>query len=144
MTADRMALQAAVPSWDAGVRASSALLVRDGFVTPAYVAEIFAGFAANGSAMVVAPHVVLAHARPEHGAVRTGLSLVTAVEPVPLAGDAAIPLSVFFTFAAVDAVEHLALLQRLARVLVDETALAVLRTSADTDRVLGMLTGEPA
>ena len=139
LTTSRLILQAGPAPWRDLVRQSAALLERDGIVTADYVEAIFASFARNGNYMVIAPRVLLAHARPEEGALRTGLSLITTSEDVALGDDAGVPVRLFFTLAAADSSEHLDLLTRLAEVLVDEASFQELLTTTDSDRVLQML-----
>jgi len=139
ITSERVELGAEVEDWTEAIRRSAAPLVRDGSITPEYVEAIFDSFATNGGYMIVVPGVVLAHARPERGAARTAMSVLTLRDPVPYADDPTRPLSVVLTFAAVDADEHVTLLQHLAQVLVDPEALAVLRSTRDVQAVLALL-----
>ena len=137
----RLILQAPPSPWRDLVRQSADLLQRDAIITDNYVEAIFASFARNGNYMVIVPRVLLAHARPEEGAVGTGLSLITTSEDVPLGDDAGVPVRLFFTLAAADSSEHLDLLARLADVLVDEASFQELLTTNDSDRVLQMING---
>lgn len=139
LTRSRLILQAEPAPWADLVRQSAALLQRDGIVTAAYVDAIFASFARNGDYMVIAPRVLLSHARPEEGALATGLSLITTSEDVPLRDNASVPVRLFFTLAAANPTEHLDLLARLAEVLVDEPSFQELLTTSDSGRVLQML-----
>jgi PTS system ascorbate-specific IIA component len=139
ITTERISLGARARDWTEAVRASAQLLQRDGSITQQYVDAIFESFAVNGGYMIVVPGVVLAHARPERGAVRTALSVLTLREPVLYDDAAAQQLSVVLTFAAVDDTEHVALLQGLARVLVDSGALELLKTTDDVDAVMSLL-----
>lgn len=135
----RLILQVEPAPWADLVRQSAALLERDGVVTTDYVGAIFDSFARNGDYMVIAPRVLLAHARPEAGAVATGLSLVTTRHDVAFNDDADVPLRLFFTLAAADSTAHLDLLSQLAEVLMDEQSFEELLSSNDTGQVLQLL-----
>ena len=135
----RLILQVEPAPWAHLVRLSASLLERDGVVTTDYVKAIFDSFKRNGDYMVIAPKVLLAHARPEEGAVATGLSLVTTSADVAFNDDADVPLRLFFTLAAADSTAHLDLLAQLAEVLMDEQSFDELLSSKDTGRVLQLL-----
>jgi mannitol/fructose-specific phosphotransferase system IIA component (Ntr-type) len=139
ITPDRIRLQVEADSWSQAVRESAELLLRDGCVTREYIGAIFASFETNGDYMIVMPEVVLAHARPECGAVETGISLVTLRRPVLFRDDAAQPISVVFALAAGNPGEHIAMMQSLARVLIDDESTRTLKTSDDVDAVLRIL-----
>lgn len=136
---DRLELQVDPAQWDVLIRRSAALLERDRVIDARYVDAVFDSIRRNGSYMVIVPRVLLAHARPEEGALGTGLSLVTPRTDAPLDGDPAMPIRMFFTLAATDSETHLDLIAHLATVLVDEQLLAELATSADTARVAQIL-----
>lgn len=135
----RLVLQVGSAPWADLVRQSAALLERDGVISPAYVGAIFESCVRNGDYMVIAPRVLLAHARPEEGALTTGLSLVTTREDVAFNDDPAVPVRLFFTLAAADSTEHLDLLAHLAEVLMDEPSFEELLSSGDSERVLQIL-----
>jgi mannitol/fructose-specific phosphotransferase system IIA component (Ntr-type) len=139
LTTSRVILQAGPEPWSDLVRQSADLLQRDGIITADYVEAIFASFARNGNYMVITPKVLLAHARPEEGALGTGLSLITTSEDVALGDDTSVPVRLFFTLAAADSSGHLDLLARLAEVLVDKASFQELLTTTDADRVLQMV-----
>ena len=139
ITRDRISLQTEADDWTEAVRASADLLLRDRYITPTYVEAIFASFDANGDYMIVAPEIVLAHARPESGALETGISVLSLSRPVLFRNDAERPIRVVFTLAANDPDRHLKLMQVLAGVLVDSASLQILKTSTDVDEVLRLL-----
>jgi len=136
---NRIRLQLEVEDWTQAVRDSADLLLRDGCITPAYVEAIFTSFDTNGDYMIVVPEVVLAHARPESGALETGLSLVTLRSPVLYRGDIDKPITVVFTLAASDPDRHIEMMQTLAGVLVDNEHVRQIKSSGDVDAVLRIL-----
>lgn len=135
----RLILQVPPAPWADLVRQSAALLEREGVISSQYVGAIFDSCERNGDYMVIAPRVLLAHARPEEGALATGLSLVTTSDDVAFNDDPAVPVRLFFTLAAADSTEHLDLLAHLAEVLMDEASFEKLLSSGDTEQVLQIL-----
>lgn len=140
ITQGRIRLQVEADDWTQAVRSSAELLVRDGCITPGYVEAIFTSFDTNGDYMIVMPEVVLAHARPESGALETGISLVTLRSPVLFRGDPDKPIRIIFTLAAGDPSEHIDMMAFLAEVLIDAAATRQLKSSSDVEAVLGLLT----
>lgn len=139
ITPDRIRLQVEVDTWSQGVRESAELLLTDGCITGEYIDAIFTSFETNGDYMIVMPEIVLAHARPEFGALQTGISLLTLRHPVLYRDDAAKPISVIFALAAADPDKHIEMMQALAMVLIDDESTHRLKTSEDVDAVLGLL-----
>jgi len=139
LVGSRLTLQVEPAPWADLVRQSAALLERGGVITAGYVEAIFESFARNGNYMVVAPRVLLAHARPERGALGTGLSLVTTTQDVAFNDDPGVPVRLFFTLAAADSTHHLDLLAHLASVLTDESSFEELLACNDNRRVLQIL-----
>lgn len=136
---DRVRLQEPSQPWQSLVRESAHLLEQAGITSAAYTDAIFDSIEHNGDYMVVAPGVLLAHARPEHGALGTGLSLITVREPVAFNDNPSKPVQLFFTLAADDAETHVGLLSTLAAVLVDDALSTELMSSSDVDRVISIL-----
>lgn len=144
LTRDRLSLQADADDWIEAIRTSADLLYASGCVTSDYVEAIFKSFEVNGDYMIVVPEVVLAHARPECGALETGLSLLTLRKSVPFTPSPGKGITAVFTLAARDNDEHLDLMRSLAEVLVNDDALEELLTSGDIDTVMDILTlGSP-
>lgn len=135
----RIRLQLEAEDWTQAVRESADLLLRDGCITPEYVEAIFTSFDTNGDYMIVVPEVVLAHARPESGALETGISLVTLSRPVLYRDDLEQPITVIFTLAASDPERHIEMMATLAGVLVDSDAVRQIKSSGDVDGVLRLL-----
>lgn len=139
ITPDRIRLQIEVDNWSQGVRESAELLLQDGCITREYIDAIFTSFEANGDYMIVMPEIVLAHARPEFGAIETGISLVTLRHPVLYQDDPTRPICVIFTLAAGNPDEHIEMMKALAMVLIDDESTHRLKTSEDVDAVLRVL-----
>jgi len=139
ITQDRVRLQVEVDDWTQAVRQSAELLLKDGCITAEYVEAIFTSFDTNGDYMIVMPGVVLAHARPESGALKTGISLMTLRHPVLFRGDIDQPISAVFAMAAGDPGEHIEMMKSLTEVLIDVEATRQIKSSSDVDAVLRLL-----
>ncbi|MDT0234791.1 PTS sugar transporter subunit IIA [Curtobacterium sp. BRB10] len=95
--------------------------------------------ATGGTYIDLGSGVALAHARPEAGVPRLGLSYLRVRPAVDLADDAAHPIDLFLCLAASDSIEDIQTMQELASVLIDEDAWSGLladTTPADVASVL--------
>ena len=92
-----------------------------------------------GPYMVIAPGIALAHARPESGARRIGLTLITLATPVCFGNAVNDPVDIVVALAALDNNSHVQLLARLARFLDDETNLAALRQAKDPSQIVALV-----
>lgn len=108
-------LDVAVDDWRQAVKAACRPLVRAGAVTENYPARCVDMVEQHGPYMVVAPGIALAHARPEDGVNRLGLTVVRLAEPVPFGHPENDPVDLVFAFGSPDKEQHLALLKALAR-----------------------------
>jgi PTS system ascorbate-specific IIA component len=116
--------------WRAAVRAASELLVEAGAAEPRYVDRCIATVEELGPYMVVAPGVALAHARPEDGALRLGITVAILREPVEFGHPDNDPVDVVFAFGSPDRDQHVGLLGALAQRLTEGLA-DDLRNAAD-------------
>jgi mannitol/fructose-specific phosphotransferase system IIA component (Ntr-type) len=134
---DPGSVRARVPAadWEEAVDQVGALLVDAGAALPDYVEAMKAGFRELGPYAVIAPGIALPHARPEQGAVRPGVAVITLAEPVTFDHPRHDPVDVVIAFSATDKQTHLAALKQLAELLSDAELVARLR-EADTDAAL--------
>ena len=109
----------AVTDWAHAIRAACDPLVRAGCATPHYADRCVDMVREHGPYIVLAPGVALAHARPEDGAGRLGLSAITLSRPVTFGHPSNDPVDVVLAFASPDANAHMSLLAALARKLAD-------------------------
>lgn len=107
----------AATDWQDAIRAALDPLVRSGCATPHYADRCVDLVREHGPYIVLAPGVALAHARPEDGASRLALCVITLVRPVPFGHPANDPVDVVFAFASPDTNAHMRLLAALARKL---------------------------
>lgn len=121
---DEEAVQIDVPcsSWQEALDIGAAPLLKKGIIEPSYVEAIKESHAAMPY-MVIAPRIMLAHARPEAGAKGMGISLLTLKEPIPFGSELNDPVKLVITFATPDDKSHLKLLEALTEFLMDEEKL---------------------
>jgi mannitol/fructose-specific phosphotransferase system IIA component (Ntr-type) len=139
LTPEMVRLQIDVKDWEAAVRAAGNLLVDAGYVSQNYIEAMIHAVHEMGPYMVLAPGLALAHARPEDGVLKMGISLVTLAEPVNFGSEANDPVNLVIAFGGTDHESHLGLLATLAGFLEDESRrkeLASVKTYQEVDQLI--------
>ena len=111
----RLGLEAA--DWESAVRLSMGPLVDAEMVSESYVDDVVRAVRAIGPYVVIAPHVALPHARPESGALRNALGVVTLSTPVEFGSEGNDPVRYLFPLSATDSDGHLGALQALVELI---------------------------
>lgn len=135
LTPETVRASVSVASWQEAVERAGELLVATGATEPGYIEAMKQVLRELGAYAVLAPGVVLLHARPEDGVRRPCLALMTLATPVPFGHSENDPVDIVLAMGAVDKQAHLKALQQLAHLLGDAAALQRLRT-ANSDRQL--------
>lgn len=115
--AERIALDVEVPDWREAIRISGKFLVDTQIVVPRYIEAMIKTAEELGPYIVIAPQIALPHARPEDGALDTGLSLVRLRPPIEFGHSDHDPVVLLFGLAAINKDIHVRALQTLAEVL---------------------------
>lgn len=139
LTAQTVRARVSVASWEEAARAAGDLLVAAGSIEPRYVDAMMRVLREMGPYAVIAPGIVLLHARPEDGVLEPCLALVTLSTPVPFGHSENDPVDLVVALGAVDKQAHVAALQELALLLGDEVALHRIRAAqSDHDLLLAV------
>ena len=85
-----------VKTWEEAVQAVGELLLSAGKIKPEYITSMKRVLKEMGPYAVIAPGIVLLHARPEDGVIEPCLGLITLVDPVPF-GHPEMTLSTWFS-----------------------------------------------
>jgi mannitol/fructose-specific phosphotransferase system IIA component (Ntr-type) len=120
-----------VVSWQEAVDRVGGLLVGAGAVELRYIEAMKLVLREMGPYAVIAPGVVLLHARPEDGVRRPCLAMITLATPVPFGHSQNDPVDLVVALGAVDKQAHIVALQELARLLMDQPTLERIRSAQD-------------
>lgn len=118
------------------VQQAGAMLMASGAVEGRYVEAMKRVLVTLGPYMVIVPGVALLHARPEDGARRLCMSLLTLDPPVPFGNPDNDPVTVAVALAAADNESHIKALAELAALLANDTAMAAIRGASSVEDVL--------
>jgi mannitol/fructose-specific phosphotransferase system IIA component (Ntr-type) len=118
------------------VQQAGAMLIASGGVDERYVEAMKRVLASLGPYMVIVPGVALLHARPEDGARRLCMSLLTLEPPVPFGNPDNDPVTVAVALAAADNDSHIEALAELAALLANASTMAKIREATSVEDVL--------
>jgi PTS system ascorbate-specific IIA component len=126
-------------SWEDAVDNVGALLVKAGKIHPSYISAMKRVLHELGPYAVLAPGIVLLHARPEDGVLEPCLGLVTLSTPVPFGHSQNDPVDLVFALGAVDKKAHIAALKQLAEMLGNPDVLSKMRAAHNDLELFGVL-----
>ena len=106
-------------NWQDAIRAGANLLLQEACIEPRYIEAIIRHHM-ELPYMVIAPGIMLAHARSEEGARAVGLSMITLAEPIAFGSELNDPVKLVITLATTDGKKHMKLLSSLMEFLMKE------------------------
>lgn len=139
LTRETIKLNLSCADWKEAISAGTALLEEKKCVSAGYKEAIINNFAEFGPYMVVAPGIVLAHARPECGVKKLAMSLVTLQHPVNFGHELNDPVKLVVTLAATDNETHLKALSQLMEVFMNQEDLNIIVNATNKDEVIEVL-----
>ncbi len=126
----------AVADWEQATEVVGKLLVDAGSIEPGYVLAMKRVLLELGPYAVIAPGIVLLHARPEDGVLSPCLGLITLSTPVEFGHSENDPVDIVLALGATDKKTHISALQQLATLLGDENGLELIRSAPDSHTLL--------
>jgi mannitol/fructose-specific phosphotransferase system IIA component (Ntr-type) len=139
ITPDLIQFQVAVKDWRGAVRQGGELLQRAGICEVRYVDAMIRAVEQLGPYMVLAPGLALAHARPEDGVIKVGMSIITLSTPVDFGSKENDPVKLVISFGGIDKTSHIGMLQELARFLMVPENQEFLRNASSIDEIMKVL-----
>ncbi|GIM27720.1 sugar transporter [Clostridium polyendosporum] len=127
-------------NWEEAIRIGCSMLIEHGYVTAEYTEAIIDNLKTIGPYMVVAPGIVLAHAKPENGVRQVCMSLLTLKYPVKFGSSINDPVRLIITFGTTDGEKHLKVLSQLMDLLNDKDSLSKIMNSISKNEVMDIIT----
>ncbi|GGL57359.1 PTS sugar transporter subunit IIA [Sporolactobacillus putidus] len=103
-------------SWSDAIRKAAEPLLSTGKIKESYIKAMISLVEENGPYINIGPNIALAHARPENGVKKMGMSLLKVDSAINLVNKDH-PIKLFFVLAAVDNTKHLQALKELTTLL---------------------------
>ena len=120
LTKNNIRLGVEVADWQEAIKKSGSILEANGLIETEYIDAMIEMVKDKGAYIVITPGLALPHARPENGARKNGLSLLTLKEPVDFGHSKNDPVKVVISFCAADDSSHTQMLSELAEFLKDK------------------------
>lgn len=139
LTKDTVRVHVDADGWEDAVRTAGALLLNQGAVEPDYIEHMVRIVKEIGPYIVLIRGVALAHARPEHGVRKIGLSLITLKEPICFGCEENDPVSLVFALSATDNTSHLELIREMARIFDNEQGMKLLAECTTEEELLAVI-----
>ena len=114
LTEELISFEKGFDSWEEAIRASSAQLLKLGYIDQFYVNQMISSLKEHGPYVIIAPNMAIPHARPEFGSKKVGFSVMICDEPVKFSCEQGQCARLFITLSTVTSQMHLKVLQSLA------------------------------
>lgn len=141
VTKEDVLFHEACGDWEDAVHRGAVPLIRRGVIEESYVEAIKKNHRAMPY-MVIAPGIMLAHARPECGAHGIGITLMTLAEPVAFGSAMNDPVWLVITLATPDEQSHLKMLEALTNFLMTPERLDGFLAAKNVEEAFHALRGE--
>lgn len=127
-------------SWELAIKQASEPLLEKNIIKESYVEAMINSVYKNGPYMIIMPHIALAHARPEDGVNKNGISFLKLKTPVifPQEND----VDIIIVLAAKEDEGHLELMAELADLLVDNEKTEAIRRAHNKNQIKEILFSE--
>ena len=126
-------------SWQEAVKLCAIPLLSENIIEPRYLDNIFRLYKELGAYFVIAPQIAMPHARPEDGAIETGLSLLVVSSGVNFGSDENDPVHLIVMLAAKDNTAHLSVLSELAELLGDDDKVKQIINAKTIDEIFSLI-----
>ena len=123
-----------VSCWQEAIKVAAAPLKEKGFIKEEYISAMVDNVVKNGPYIVIMPGIAMPHSRPEHGVLKTGVSLLKLSKSVKFPEDKNVELII--VLAANDSETHLQLISGLTDLLMEEESMEKLFLAKSKEEVL--------
>lgn len=130
---DRVYFKNQISSWEDAIKTTASPLLEEGFIKPEYIDAMIENVNQNGAYMIIVPGFAMPHARPECGAIKTGMSVLHLEKPVVFPDDQEV--KVLLVLAAADANVHLDAMADLAEILIDDDKMKQLFKAKEVQQI---------
>ena len=123
-----------VSCWQEAIKVAAVPLKEKGFIKEEYISAMIENVVKNGPYIVIMPGLAIPHSRPEHGVLKTGVSLLKLSKSVKFPEDKEVELII--VLAANDSNTHIQLISGLTNLLMEDEAMEKLFLAKSREEVL--------
>jgi len=128
-----------VNDWIQAVRIAGDLLIKNDLAEARFVDAMINIVKEKGPYIVISKNLAIPHARPEDGAKKIGISVVTLEKPVKFGHKQNDPVKVIIALTSIDEKSHIELISHLARVLSNKQNFEKLKTANNENEIVKIL-----
>lgn len=139
ITADMISLNVECRYWEEAIRKGMKVLRDKNYVESSYEEAVINSIKAIGPYMVVAPGIILSHAKSEDGVNKLSMSLMTIKNPVKFGSELNDPVKLVVTLAAKDRRSHLKALSQLMSLFMNSEDLKTIFKAKTTAEIINMI-----
>ncbi|MCH0465353.1 PTS sugar transporter subunit IIA, partial [Enterococcus faecium] len=123
LTDSNIMIKEKATTWEESIELAARPLVKENIVEERYVEAMIRAVNDYGPYIVIGKHMALAHARPEDGVNKLGVSVATIEQPIDFGNPEMDPVKIIFCLAAVDSYSHLNIMKELIELINNEEKL---------------------
>lgn len=114
---DQIQLKRTAENWRDTIQISAKPLLEENYISQSYIQAMINSLEEYGPYIVIGPSVALAHARPEDGVNKLGISITTLKKPVYFGNPENDPVRIIFCLAAIDNYSHLNVMKAIVQLI---------------------------
>lgn len=139
LTPDMISLNIECRYWEQAIRKGMKKLREKNYVESSYEEAVINNIKEMGPYMVMAPGIVLSHAKPEDGVNKLGISLMTIKNPVKFGSELNDPVKLVVTLAAIDKETHLKALSQLIELSMNSEDMKSVFKAKTTEEIINII-----
>ncbi|WP_239734078.1 PTS sugar transporter subunit IIA [Mammaliicoccus sp. H-M33] len=128
--------------WKNAIETVSKPLLEDEVISPKYLEAMIDSVKEYGPYIVIGKHIALAHARPEEGANKLGVSIATLNPSIKFGNEMNDPVKLIFCLSATDSFSHLNIMKSIVSLVRDEERVEKLLSLTDKNAFINYLLEE--
>lgn len=125
-----------IKDWIEAVKAAGELLLNNDIIEERFIDGMIKVVKEKGPYIVISKGLAIPHARPEDGAKKVGISIVTIRKPVNFGNKNNDPVKVVIALSSVDSESHIELLSNLVKILNDKEKFEVIKNAKTVQDIL--------
>ncbi|BES63839.1 PTS sugar transporter subunit IIA [Gottschalkiaceae bacterium SANA] len=134
-------LKKSVENREEAIRLAGEVLIDNGIVENSYVDAMVDSCNELGPYIVLVPGVAIPHARPECGANKVGISIVTLNKPIVFGNEENDPVHTVIAIASDNNENHIGIISSLSKFLMDSKRVELLRVAENPKEAIDAVLG---
>lgn len=142
ITKDYVTSNIEVDNWEAAVQKSGQVLLKNGCINENYIQVMIDIVKNMGPYIVIAPGVAMAHARPEDGVIKVGISIATLKSAIWFGNQDNDPVKVVISICSTNHSSHMSALSELVEIVDREDFVQHVSKAKDDEELIELLMKE--